>query len=151
MKKMIPSMFISGVCNLAVLVYMGFYRLNNPDQNGWMTPGTDNTIVKTCWAGSEIALDPTITNFLIVDTQPNEDTIAPDNLNYNVNVTQNFVAWFEAGFFLYLLSTLGILASTVGIFLAKDALIKFGVGVLSFAQACGGLAWIIAGTVLRWR
>lgn len=64
-------------------------------------------------------------------------------------MTQNFLVWFEWGFILQMIAIVGAILGALG---AQSANVAMGgLGLIACAQCIGGLAWLIAGSVLRFR
>lgn len=113
--------------------FFGKYAFGNPDIVG--PNGNLN-----CWAPNT-AVGVNATNFAIL----------PDNATHEgwIDVTSNFLVWFEWGFILQMM-TVGAILCGMLIFCAPKFAASGSSCVLGLQQ-CGGLAWFITGMVLRWR
>ena len=70
--------------------------------------------------------------------------------NYNENVSEQFLKWFMFGF---IICIVGIVVSLIQLVYAvtKNKMISLSAKLISCPFGCGGIAWLIAGMVLRWR
>ena len=75
--------------------------------------------------------------------------MSPAPINAPINVTYNFLVWFEWGFILQMVAIGGSILGAIGGSNANVA--AGGLGLIACGQCLGGLAWLIAGTVLRFR
>lgn len=70
---------------------------------------------------------------------------------YQVNVTQNFIGWFAAGFILQMIAIGSAVISCIALALGSATLLKFSSGFIGCIQCIGGLGWFITGQVFRWQ
>lgn len=70
---------------------------------------------------------------------------------YQVNVTQNFIGWFAAGFILQMVAIGAAIISCLALAVESAALLKFSSGFIGCIQCIGGLGWFITGQVFRWQ
>ena len=132
------------LCSVACIVLFGYfygtYYFNNPDATQ-----ADGTMLY-CWAGNQ-PLVADANNFVITDADGTGLTEA-QKLDY-VNVTQNFLTFFEWGFILQMLAAGAVVCS--GLLFFSPKLAGSLIGLIMCAQCCGSLAWVITGMVLGWR
>ena len=115
--------------------FFGDYWLANPDQIQ-----ADGSLLN-CWAPNQ-AMSANTTNFEI---------LADGKFSTNpafINVTQNFLVWFEWGFLFFVIQAASLLSALLMFVCAPLAM---GSGLGCCCVSCGQSVWFIVGMVLRWR
>lgn len=156
------------ICSGVISYFFALYWLSNPDQNPGGGPFTDSGNSYDCFSGGNATSLATVGttqrtyNYGIKENGNSEFTWPPqavftDNptvpfqYTYFDNVTKQFIYWFMWGFILQMVAILGTLIGCLAAILKKATLIKAASGLIGCGQCLGGLAWFIAGQVLRWR
>ena len=145
----------------------GIYWLNNPDA---YIENNGVRVVYDCWSSlqtgeinnkAEIVGDSFVTNYSIVTA--GESPLGEVNGNiYNSNVSHHMRVWFEWGFIIQLTgvfgSIIGILGTPEKTTSSSDnktdtsrTIMKAGIIFMGIAQLVSGFAWIIIGSVIRFR
>ena len=130
------------LCMTAILAvpsyFFGTYWLANPDV---MYTSGNSTMELNCWAPNQ-ALSANTTNFEIL-----AGGVISTNPGY-LNVTQNFLVWFEWGFLFFVIQAASVLS---GLLMFVCAPLTMASGCSCCLVSCGQSVWFIVGMVLRWR
>lgn len=149
---MIPTLCCSLIFGIILGAYFGVYTWNNPDV---YSSAASSTKENYCWSSETLAGEqiysnsnkgPTA-NYFIQTIPSNSYETVPEE--FDVNVTQNFLTWFTWGFILQMVAIVGAFVTAAG---HKIKILKVvGGGIIGFVQVVGNLAWIIVGSVFRFR
>ena len=126
------------------------YGFHNPDLPSTLSPPTH------CWADATVT-SPNATHPNFVITRGSDPT---PPTQHAVNVTQQFITWFKWGFAIAMTVVIGTCCCggclAIGLVMeSKEAVL--GVAGMYFVLCItlvfmnGGMAWLIAGSVMRWR
>ena len=108
----------------------GKYAWYNPDEaDCWVgaLPGSGTRVVATAVTNPETGI----------------------TLNNAVNVSEQFVLWFEMGFYYYLVNLVLVIIASVGMLIKSPEMANIGKGLCG-CSCIFFLVWMIMGSIFRW-